>query len=264
MTARTAMKDLSTLLEPIEKISSNWIAKPPSFTKPQVQLLNYWKRYIAWERSNPLHIEEKSLFVARVLYAYKSALLMLRYFPEIWFDAATFLIQNDRSEEAIQMLQSGISANPTSLLISFTLAEYLESKKVDFAQVTAVFDQLIERLEKEHEEANARFDKEREALISHLKDTLMLQDIDNEDEGERRERERELQKEHEKEVELRVETQRKKKISQIKESITLVWIVYMRLTRRSQSIRAARLVFSKARKSNLVTSHVFTASGIHD
>jgi cleavage stimulation factor subunit 3 len=261
MTARTAMKDLTSLLEPIERITG-WVAKPPTFTKSQIQLVNYWKRYIAWERSNPLHFEEKSLLIARVLYAYKSALLMLRCFPEIWFDAATFLIQQDRSEEAIQMLQSGLAANPTSLLISFTLAEHLESRKVDFTQVTIIFDSMLANLEKEYKEANDKFDKERENLIVHLKDTMILQDLDNEDEGEKRERERELQKEHEKEIELRVEVQRKRRISQLKQSTTLVWIVYMRLTRRSQSIRAARLVFSKARKSDLVTSHVFTASGM--
>jgi cleavage stimulation factor subunit 3 len=80
--------------------------------------------------------------------------------------------------------------------------------------------------------------------------------------GERREREREIQKEHEKEVNERVEIIRQKKNDELKSSISLTWIIYMRFTRRSQNIKAARLVFSKARKSALITNHVYTASAL--
>jgi cleavage stimulation factor subunit 3 len=107
----------------------------------------------------------------------------------------------------------------------------------------------------------ARFDKKRNQLYAYLKETFSTT-FDDLDEGERRERERELKKEHDREVESRVEKPREKNIEIVKKGYTLTWIVYMRLTRRSQSIKAARLVFSKARKSELITSHVFVASGM--
>lgn len=68
--------------------------------------------------------------------------------------------------------------------------------------------------------------------------------------------------EHEREVYQRIEVPRMKKNEMFKQSVSLVWIVYMRLTRRSQSIKAARIIFGKARKSALVTSHIYVASAL--
>lgn len=87
-------------------------------------------------------------------------------------------------------------------------------------------------------------------------------EVEEEWDGERREREREIQKEHDNEVYERVEIVRQKKVEEIKCSVSLTWIIYMRLTRRSQNIKAARQVFSKARKSPLITNHVYTASAL--
>jgi cleavage stimulation factor subunit 3 len=202
-----------------------------------------------------------------VLYAYKSAMISLRYFPEIWFDCANFLARNERLDDCITLLKQGVQINDTryykltSLLLSFTLAENLESKHEEFEIISVIFDELLEKLELKYKQQNEKYDQERMELMKVLKETLLMED-DNEDEGEKRERERELAKEHEKEVDLRVEQQRKISNLELKKMTTLVWIIYMRLSRRSQSIRAARLVFSRARKSDMVTSHVFTASAL--
>ncbi|KAJ3154879.1 mRNA 3'-end-processing protein rna14 [Geranomyces michiganensis] len=83
MTARTAIRELKTLLDPIEKAQKTWVAKPPSWTDKEVAILASWKRYIAWEKTNPLRLEDKSIWINRVIYAYKSALLMLRHYPEL-------------------------------------------------------------------------------------------------------------------------------------------------------------------------------------
>jgi cleavage stimulation factor subunit 3 len=141
------------------------------------------------------------------------------------------------------------------------LAEFLESKCQDFSTIQVIFDELLEKLELSHNEINIKYDKERESLFKYLKDTLIIDDTGL-DEGEKRERERELAKEHEKEVQLRVETKRKELIDDLKLKTSLVWIIYMRLSRRVESIRAARSVFSRARKSALITRHVFTASAL--
>ncbi|KAJ3345530.1 mRNA 3'-end-processing protein rna14, partial [Kappamyces sp. JEL0680] len=265
MTARGATKDLHSLLGPIDQIGAKWVAKPPVWSNAEVQLLNYWKRYLSWERSNPLHFEERAPLLARVLHAYQSALLHLRYFPEMWYDAAMYLYECDLKDDAIALLKKGIVANPSSLLLSFTAAELLESTKsgdAGFEQVTAIFDGLIKALEDLYAATNQKFDAQRSAMLDFLRQNSVLDEVADEDEGERRERERELTKEHDREVQVRVESVRERELGSLKQSLTLVWIVYMRLSRRSQSIRAARLIFSKARKSSLVTSHLFTASAL--
>lgn len=149
-----------------------------------------------------------------------------------------------------------------SLLLNFTLAELLETKKVEFQDVSKLFEDLLTVLEGEYTEMNTRFDKERTDLMDQLTKNDILEDVVDEDEGERRERERVLIRDHEREVYTRVEKTRLARIKSFKEGISLVWIVYMRLTRRSQSIRAARVIFSRARKSALVTFHVFVASAL--
>ena len=201
----------------------------------------------------------------RVMYTYKSALRMLRFFPEIWYDASEFLCKIGFPDEGIELLRQGFVDNPTSLLLAFTLAEKLEAKKAEFSTIKLIFDNLIENLETLIKETNISFDKERVSLLAYLADSN-IRDNTGEDEGERREQEREQKKENEKEVEIRVEGKRAIRLLEIKESLTLVWIVYMRITRRSDAdgVNNARRIFSRARKTSMkqgyLTNHIFIAS----
>ena len=121
-----------------------------------------------------------------------------------------------------------------------------------------------EVLETLYNDTNTKYDEEAVTLMAQLKEAVKNEEEDPEEEwdGERREREREFQKELDREVHQRVQVKRLKKIQEVKESISLTWIIYMRFSRRSQNIKAARQVFSRARKSNLITNHVFTASAL--
>lgn len=149
-------------------------------------------------------------------------------------------------------------------MLTFTLAEFEESRKAEFKYIQSIFETLLERLEVSFTETNKKYDLEAETLMETLKESTKAEDGEMEEDwdGERREREREIQKEHDKEVNQRVELVRGKKIDGIKSGVTLTWIIYMRFTRRSQNIKAARLVFSKARKSELIMNHVYTASAL--
>ncbi|KAL2920081.1 hypothetical protein HK105_200147 [Polyrhizophydium stewartii] len=243
MSARTTLRDLKMLSEPMEKIEATWFARPPSWTTREVQLLAAWKRYIAWERSNPLHLEAKEALDARVQHAFKSALLHLRFFPEIW----------------------QVAAEQHNLLLSFTLAELEESRKSDFKVVQGIFDTLLTKLDESHAEMHRRYDAEREQLLAQLREADRAGDDgvpEAEWDGERRARERELEKERLREVNDRVETRRERRVAQIRAAVGLVWVVYMRFARRQQNIKAARQVFSRARKSPLITYHVYVASAL--
>ena len=50
-----------------------------------------WQKYIAWERSNPLRIEDHNLLNKRVMFGFEQCLLCLGHFPNIWYTAASHL-----------------------------------------------------------------------------------------------------------------------------------------------------------------------------
>jgi cleavage stimulation factor subunit 3 len=43
-----------------------------------------WSRYLQWEKQNPLRLEDAALQSARVTFAYKQAMMTMRFYPEIW------------------------------------------------------------------------------------------------------------------------------------------------------------------------------------
>ncbi|KAJ3390913.1 mRNA 3'-end-processing protein rna14 [Entophlyctis sp. JEL0112] len=241
MTARTAFRELKMIMAPIDAAQPTWLPSPTQWTETDFDLvrcnveLRAWKKLIAWEKSNPLRLDDAPMVASRVMFAYKSSLLMMRYFPELWHDAARYLIDIGKTDEAITVLHQAVEVLPKSLLLSFALAELEESQKKDFAGIAAIFDSLIANLEAWVIQINAKYDKERETLLTLLRGTSEASSAEMADwDGERRELEREKEKERNAEVDMKVEQARKKKLIQAKEAWSLAWIVYMRAGRRAQ------------------------------
>ncbi|KAI8808347.1 hypothetical protein BJ742DRAFT_288347 [Cladochytrium replicatum] len=272
MTARTALREMKNLIEPIEKAQKMWMPKPPSWSEKECSVLAMWKRYIAWEKSNPLQFEEKEKpsLIARVSYAYRLALAMLRQYPEVWYDAAAYLSENGRVDDALAMLKTGIEILPRSLLLNFSLAEIEESRKKDFNDIKPIFDTLISGLEQEMVEITAKYDSRRDRYMNAKGVSNEFQEhgdgsgaaAEEEWDGEARERERGKLREIEKEIEEKVEEHRKKDTDSTRKALTLAWIVYMRTARRTQGIKGAREIFKNARKSPSCTYHLFVASAL--
>ena len=59
----------------------------------QVEL---WQKYISWEKSNPMRVEDQALITKRVMFAFEQALLCLGHHPNIWYEAAVFLQDSAR------------------------------------------------------------------------------------------------------------------------------------------------------------------------
>lgn len=59
----------------------------------QVEL---WKKYIAFEKSNPLRSEDTSLVTKRVMFATEQCLLVLTHHPAVWHQAAQYLDQSSK------------------------------------------------------------------------------------------------------------------------------------------------------------------------
>lgn len=81
MTARKVLRELRALyddlLEPVLPARPNWAAGDR-------EALDLWRKYLAFEESNPLDIEEPAVLQARVGFAYKKAVASLRFFSEAW------------------------------------------------------------------------------------------------------------------------------------------------------------------------------------
>ena len=58
--------------------------------------MEIWQKYIAWERSNPLRIEDQVALNKRIMFAFEQSLLSLGHFPNIWHAAASHLQECSR------------------------------------------------------------------------------------------------------------------------------------------------------------------------
>ncbi|KAJ3237989.1 mRNA 3'-end-processing protein rna14 [Chytriomyces hyalinus] len=269
MTARTAYREMKIITAVIDAAAKTWMPTPTTWSETDQEVLRAWKKYISWEQTNPLRLEDSSIVSARVMYAYKSALLMMRFFPELWYDAARYLIDLGKLDEAAALLQQAVEALPRSLLLSFALAELEESRKREFPEISKVFDNLLINLESWVVEVNQKYDAERDTLMALLRggndaaaSSAVAAGNSAEWDGERREEEREKEKERNLEIEAKVEVARKRKIGKVKQAWSLVWVVYMRVARRSENVKAARNLFKQAKKSDLCTYHVYVASAL--
>jgi cleavage stimulation factor subunit 3 len=212
-----------------------------------------WKRYIEWERSNPLKLEDKNQLTARVLHAYKRALIMLRMFPALWHEASTYLTEVGKNDEALAILKSGTEALPTSSLLHLSLADLYESRgQVPAAK--ALYEGLVENLEKQITGINSRAEGEKARAVGAVQAAIKAGALDGE--------EREDKRLKEKAAVEKVEAARAKEVGEVREALALTWVFYMRFARRTENIKAARAVFSRARKSPNCLPHVFVASAL--
>ena len=66
------------------------------FSVDERKQLDAWRKYIEWEKANSLRIEDKLLLTKRVIFAYEQCLLVMGHHPELWYEAAQFLVRMSR------------------------------------------------------------------------------------------------------------------------------------------------------------------------
>lgn len=69
--------------------------------------MELWKKYIIWEKANPLNTEDTALITRRVMFAFDQALLCMTHHPDFWYEAAQFLDGSSKilSEKGVSILQ---------------------------------------------------------------------------------------------------------------------------------------------------------------
>ncbi|KAI6242732.1 hypothetical protein M3Y99_00179500 [Aphelenchoides fujianensis] len=136
-----------------------WSPCPRAGTQTELKQVELWRKYIHWEKSNPLNVDEYSQLAKRVVYAYDQALLCLGYLPDIWYEAAHFQQQAAKLltekgdvkqsavvyDEVIALYEKAIGGlMRDSQIIYFSYADFEEERR-NFDKAKAIYNRLLER-----------------------------------------------------------------------------------------------------------------------
>lgn len=123
MNARRVAKELEYHTKGLNR---NLPAVPPTLTKEEIKQVELWKRFITYEKSNPLRTEDTALVTRRVMFATEQCLLVLTHHPAVWHQASQFLDTSARvlTEKGVRSSVSAIqrSSDPVVKQIEWILA----------------------------------------------------------------------------------------------------------------------------------------------
>ncbi|KFA75821.1 hypothetical protein S40288_01953 [Stachybotrys chartarum IBT 40288] len=278
MSAKSANIALDNICRNLKRVNLPRLPPAPGFDgdqefKEQVEL---WKRWIAWEKDDPLAFleHEPKSYEQRVIYCYTQALMALRFWPEIWVDAAEWCFSDPTRENSKEMgtdfLLRGISANPESVLLAFKHADHIEANypvmegnQSAYAEaVRKPFDNVLDTLYalgdkvKEREKLEITTIKQAAALEPPIQASIERTDDDDQNQEPKKspmeERALAIQRGYAAETQL------------LSRTISHVWIALARAMRRIQgkgdpSEGGMRKIFSDARQKGRLTSDVYIA-----
>jgi len=93
MNARRVAKEYEAITRGLDRA---FLSLPPCGSIEEIKQVEIWQKYIAWERSNPLRIEDQVALNKRIMFAFEQSLLSLGHFPNIWHAAASHLQECSR------------------------------------------------------------------------------------------------------------------------------------------------------------------------
>lgn len=279
MTARGAYTEVQNITRGLIRTTLPRLPPVPGF-EGDVEFahqVDVWKRWIAWEKSDPLLLKEDddAAFKGRVTYVYKQALMALRFMPEIWFEAADFCFLNNMVNDGNDFLKHGIEANPESCLLAFKQGDRIEitsdsesdsAKRA--AKVREPYDKLIDALydlsSKVRDQESQDISRIEETFAKENPNHKPAQNDDDEDfQGEA--------KENVAAKKAQIDAVKKSYATQLTDlykTASFAWIALMRAMRRIQGkgkpgeVVGSRQIFAEARKRGRITSDVYIASAL--
>ncbi|KAM7350354.1 cleavage stimulation factor subunit su(f) [Cochliomyia hominivorax] len=154
MNARRVAKELENITKGLNR---NLPAIPPTLSKEEVKQVELWKKFIAFEKSNPLRTEDTALITRRVMFATEQCLLVLTHHPAVWHQAAQFLDQSSKAladkgdtqaakifgDECANILERSINGvlNKNALLY-FAYADF-EEGRMKYDKVHAMYNKFL-------------------------------------------------------------------------------------------------------------------------
>ncbi|KAJ3496355.1 hypothetical protein NLJ89_g10496 [Agrocybe chaxingu] len=236
--ARTVLQQLKTHLGPLNASNPRQLYLPllPKFDTSERTLVSKWKAYLRWEESNPLGIEDKdqeTLFL-QLQGIYQKAITQMRYYPEIWFMAYTWMNRVGKHNKAVQIIKAGLEANPSSYSLTFAYAEVLEIKK-DIPAVHELYKKFLNTLQ-------ANLDLLEQSQSKSFLSSNGSVAPGNQPHSEAQSLSPDLQKH--------------------RTEYGLVWIMYMRFGQRAEGVKSLRGIFGQARKQRWTPWEVYEAAAM--
>uniref|UniRef100_A0A672T1X6 Cleavage stimulation factor subunit 3 n=1 Tax=Sinocyclocheilus grahami TaxID=75366 RepID=A0A672T1X6_SINGR len=154
MNARRVAKEYETVMKGLDR---NAPSVPPQNSPQEAQQVEMWKKYIQWEKSNPLRTEDQTLITKRVMFAYEQCLLVLGHHPDVWYEAAQYLEQSSKllaekgdmnnaklfSDEAANIYERAIGTLlKKNMLLYFSFADYEESR-MKHEKVHSIYNRFL-------------------------------------------------------------------------------------------------------------------------
>ncbi|KAF2760874.1 hypothetical protein EJ05DRAFT_497446 [Pseudovirgaria hyperparasitica] len=251
--------------------------------------IEIWSNWIRWEKEDPLVLKDEDLdaYKARVLYAYRQSVMPLRFWPDMWFDAAEWCFQNDMEAEGNKFLDDGITANPENCLLAFKKADRVElttlPEETDEAKIKrgslirAPYDKLLDALYELIDKAKKR----QQQLIETVKERFRAEEPEisiEDDDGDDDDDVAEQKKAHEawktaQQVQIdAIKRGSDAQLKVIKRTISYSWIALMRAMRRVQGKGTGkktsdkpggfRAVFIDARARGQWTAEIWITSAL--
>ena len=249
-----------------------------------------WRAWAQWEKDDPLVFKDEDMpaYRRRVLYMYKQAVMQLRFYPEIWFEAAMWCFEQgaaNLSTEGEWFLDQGIEANPESVLLSTKKADRVEQnleasnseevaiengKKLELpyekalGALYALHKKTMERRQKSADQIREQF-----ASAPPEEDPDQSDEDDNDDDSQRASNKPKTRAQQEQEA-LRAAAQSfAAPLDTLKRTISAVWVAKLRAFRRVQgqgkpqdAKKGFRGVFAEARPRGCLTSDVYVANAL--
>lgn len=285
MSAKSANMALDNITRRLQRNNLPRLPPAPGFDGDEeyAEQVELWKKWIAWEKSDPLELkaEEPNTLNSRILYVYRQALMALRFWPEMWVDAAEWCWENDIGgtegrDRGLDFLVEGIEANPESVLLAlkhgdrvegtYTIGEGDEAKIDRGNAVKAPYFKVVEALyelaKKFKEEEKAAIDRiNRNALPEYHADKAAEDDEDADAIAGT------AAKDAAKQAQIKaIQQGYSVRNSGLSKTISYVWIALARAMRRVQGkgvpqtpLGGMRHVFWEARTKGKLSSDVYVA-----
>ncbi|KAK4192213.1 hypothetical protein QBC35DRAFT_243635 [Podospora australis] len=294
MSAKSANTALENITRGLQRRTLPVLPPAPGFDGYQeyMEQVEIWKRWINWEKSDPLDLREDKdqpdLYQKRILYVYNQALMALRFWPEMWVEAAEYCFENDIKHTdpsqdpnlGLDYLVRGIQANPESVLLALRHADYIEStfpsEETDASKIArgkavkapydVVLDTLYNLIKRLKERETSQISQVEEAAKAAREASSNKSDEDDDyDDGRSAANKSAINDNLDRQIRA-IQQGYAAQVQLLTQTVSFVWIAYIRAMRRIQGkgkinseLGGMRDAFTQARHRGRLTSEVYSA-----
>jgi len=153
--AKRAVREIESILVGFNRSIP---ATPPTGSQFEASQKALWRKYINWEKTNPLKLDDRNMVIKRVMFAFEQCLLCFTFHPDVWYDAASYFentgrdliergdMQNGQKlwEETVALYERATSTFlKNNLLLHFAYADFEESRKHN-QKAHTIYNKLVQ------------------------------------------------------------------------------------------------------------------------